>query len=293
MKLLQFIRNGETRLGVITEDDILDVKTAAEKTLKVVPVTMEELISQSDLGKKKLGELVSQIKRGDHSDCFLKDGEFVYAPVVTNPEKIVCVGLNYLDHAKESNMKIPTSPVLFSKFNNALAAHQGTIAIPDDARNIDYEAELVIVMGKSAKQVSEQEALSYVFGYTCGNDLSARDLQFRSEQWLLGKSLDGFAPVGPYIATSEELDPNHLAISCLVNGEIRQQANTKDMIFNCATLISYISRYMTLQPGDLIFTGTPEGVILGYPENEQVWLKSGDQVVVTIESLGELHTTLE
>lgn len=293
MRLLQFYRNREAHLGVITDNGILDVAAATEKFLESAPVTMEELIDLGDTGIGKLADLVSRTSRGDHSDCFLQEDRIVYAPVVTNPEKILCVGLNYIDHAKESNMNIPDSPVLFSKFNNTLTAHQGLTVLPHDAKHIDYEAELVIVIGKTAKNISKQEALSYVFGYTIGNDLSARDLQFRSGQWLLGKSPDGFAPVGPYIVTSEEIDPNHLSISCTVNGEIRQQANTEDMIFNCATLISYISQYMTLKPGDLIFTGTPEGVILGYPEKEQVWLQSGDQIVVSIESLGELKTTLK
>ena len=203
----------------------------------------------------------------------------MYAPVVTKPEKIICVGLNYADHAKEANMDIPDYPVLFSKFNNALAAHKQVISLPKKAEKFDYEAELVIVMGKEATKVSKEEALSYVFGYTVGNDFSARDLQFRTGQWLLGKSCDDFAPIGPYIVTSDEIDPQNLEISCKVNGEIRQSAHTRDMIFDCATIISYLSQYMTLKPGDLIFTGTPEGVIVGYPEEQQQWLKSGDEVL--------------
>ena len=160
--------------------------------------------------------------------------------------------------------------------------------LPKDAEKFDYEAELVIVIGKEASKVSKEDALSYVFGYTVGNDFSARDLQFRSGQWLLGKSCDDFAPIGPYVVTRDEIDPQNLEIKCTVNGELRQSANTRDMIFDCATIISYVSQYMTLKPGDIIFSGTPDGVILGYPTERQQWLKKGDEVIVSIEHIGEL-----
>jgi 2-keto-4-pentenoate hydratase/2-oxohepta-3-ene-1,7-dioic acid hydratase in catechol pathway len=293
LKLLQFLKENELRLGVKTAQGILDVKEAADKLEKAVPVTLQEVILEGAKGVAKVNRLVNLALDNSRNELFVSEETMYYAPAVTNPEKIVCVGLNYIDHAKESKMDIPKYPLLFSKFNSALAAHLETIAIPQEAIHMDYEAELVIVMGKTAKNVTEQEALSYVFGYSVGNDVSARDLQFKSGQWLLGKTPDGFAPVGPYITTSDEIDPNNLLIECRVNGEIRQKANTSDMIFNCAVLISYISQYMTLRPGDLIYTGTPDGVTLGYPEGEQVWLKSGDEMVVAIESLGELKNVLK
>ena len=158
---------------------------------------------------------------------------------------------------------------------------------------MDYEAELVIIIGKEASKVTKEEALSYVFGYTVGNDLSARDLQSRSSQWLLGKTCDNFAPIGPYITTAGEIDPNNLNIGCKVNGVVRQAANTKDMIFDCATIISYISESMTLKPGDIIFTGTPGGVILGYPKERQQWLKAGDEIEVSIQHIGTLANRLK
>lgn len=293
LKLLQFLKENELRLGVKIAQGIVDVKEAAARLEKSVPVTLQEVILEGDEGVAKVNSLVNLALDNSRNELFVSEETIYYAPAVTNPEKIVCVGLNYIDHAKESKMDIPKSPLLFSKFNSALAAHLETIAIPQEAKHMDYEAELVIVMGKTAKNVTEQEALSYVFGYSVGNDVSARDLQFKSGQWLLGKTPDGFAPVGPYITTSDEIDPNNLSIECRVNGEIRQKANTSDMIFNCAVLISYISQYMTLRPGDLIYTGTPDGVTLGYPEGEQVWLKSGDEMVVAIESLGELKNVLK
>ena len=148
-------------------------------------------------------------------------------------------------------------------------------------------------MGREARNVSEAEALEYVFGYCTGNDFSARDLQRRTSQWMLGKALDNSAPIGPYLVTADLVgDPNALKLECRVNGEVRQSSNTVDMVFNCKQLVSYISRYMTLKPGDIIFTGTPEGVIGGYPKDKQVWLKAGDRITSSIEKLGELHFTL-
>lgn len=292
MKLLQFVKENEVLLGVKTDQGIFNVKEAGKAFEVTVPVSVQEVIALED-GLTALQGLVNRAIEEGRNELFFPEERIQYAPVVSNPEKIICVGLNYIDHAKESNMAIPTSPVLFSKFNNALAAHLDDIAVPQGAEQFDYEAELVIVIGKEAKNVSEEEALSYVFGYSVGNDFSARDLQFRTGQWLLGKSPDGFAPVGPYVVTADQVDPNNLTVECRVNGKVRQSMNTQNMIFNCATIISYISQYMTLKPGDLIYSGTPDGVILGYPKEEQVWLKSGDEMIISIEGLGELKNVLK
>jgi 2-keto-4-pentenoate hydratase/2-oxohepta-3-ene-1,7-dioic acid hydratase in catechol pathway len=292
MKLLQFFLENQIRLGVATEAGILDVKEAGKRFMDSVPGNLQELLL-TEGGLAKVKEITNHAIDVGTNELFLSKEEINYAPVMTNPEKIICVGLNYIDHAKEAKMDIPASPVLFSKFNNALSAHLDRIPIPEGAEKIDYEAELVVVMGKEAKNVSKEDALSYVFGYSVGNDVSARDLQFRSGQWLLGKSPDGFAPVGPYVVTSDEIDPDNLNIECRINGEIRQKANTGNMIFDCATLISYISKYMTLKPGDLIYTGTPNGVILGYPKDQQVWLTSGDEIIVSIDKLGKLKNILQ
>jgi 2-keto-4-pentenoate hydratase/2-oxohepta-3-ene-1,7-dioic acid hydratase in catechol pathway len=163
------------------------------------------------------------------------------------------------------------------------------VTLPKTSAEVDYEAELAIVIGKRAKDVSEEEALDYVFGYSCANDLSARDLQLRTSQWLLGKTCDGFCPLGPYLVTADEVgDPNRLYIRTTVNGHVRQQSNTADMIFSCRQIVSYISRHMTLLPGDVILTGTPEGVVLGYPKEKRVYLQPGDVVGVEIERLGVL-----
>ncbi|MGE7667289.1 fumarylacetoacetate hydrolase family protein [Ureibacillus composti] len=287
MRFVNFKDGEKIRLGLKVEQGIIDVEKTANSHSLDVPLTIEQVIAG---GEQSLAELRELVKK----ECtYVSDDEdFTYAPCISEPEKIICVGLNYVDHAEESKMDIPTSPVLFSKFNNALAAHNQTIALPPKAEKFDYEAELVIVIGKEASNVSKDDALSYVFGYAVGNDLSARDLQFRTGQWLLGKSLDHFAPIGPELVTADQVDPNNLNISCKVNGETRQSANTRNMIFDCATIISYVSEYMTLKPGDVIFSGTPDGVILGYPEDQQIWLKSGDEVEVSIEDIGTLFNVL-
>jgi 2-keto-4-pentenoate hydratase/2-oxohepta-3-ene-1,7-dioic acid hydratase in catechol pathway len=220
-------------------------------------------------------------------ELFLSESDLELAPAVPAPGKIICVGLNYRKHAAESGMAVPETPVLFSKFNNALAAHGEPVALPDNAVEYDYEAELVAVIGRRTRDVSESEALNYVFGYCSGNDLSARDLQFRTNQWLLGKTPDKFMPIGPYLVTADEVgDPQALTVQCHVNGQLRQHSSTADMVFGVAHLVSYISHYMTLEPGDIISTGTPEGVIMG--TKAKIWLKPGDEVTVQIDRLGQL-----
>jgi 2-keto-4-pentenoate hydratase/2-oxohepta-3-ene-1,7-dioic acid hydratase in catechol pathway len=201
------------------------------------------------------------------------------------------VGLNYRRHAEETNAPVPTTPVLFSKFSNTIAAPNEPVPLPANAQQYDWEAELAVVIGRTARNVAEADALQYVFGYTNGDDISARELQTRTSQWLLGKTLDKFFPVGPYLVTADEVgDPQSLRVTCTVNGTLVQDSNTADMIFSVAHVISYISQYFTLQPGDLITTGTPEGVAMG--RADKPWLKPGDEVVVEIEKLGRLRNVM-
>ncbi|GAB6174541.1 hypothetical protein JCM15765_40190 [Paradesulfitobacterium aromaticivorans] len=302
MRLLTMRTGDNLILGVKTERGVLDVTRAGRLLGKQVPVSLAEVLQNPEEQVQALELLVKLAEDSDKGTdkgmngdrLWLQEEKIEFAPCVTSPEKILCVGLNYRKHAEETNHPIPTSPVLFSKFSNALLGHGQTVRLPQEAREFDYEVELAIVIGKEAKDVPEAEALSYVFGYTAGNDLSARDLQMRTSQWLLGKTCDGFAPLGPYLVTADEIpNPNSLALESRVNGEVRQSSNTRDMIFSCASLVSYISKHMTLRPGDLIFTGTPEGVVHGYPKDKQVWLKSGDEVTVRIDKIGELLTRLE
>ena len=294
LSLLTIRRNGEYRLGVKTDKGILDVPQAAKLLKMHAPATMDDLLQNED--GPSLNALVgTALKSNAASTAFVKEGTVEYGPAVTRPEKIVCVGLNYRKHAKEVGMQPPSQPVLFNKYNNALNHHNGTIKLPVEvAKKFDYEVELVMVMGKEAKNVTEADALSYVAGYCTGNDFTARDLQLEtpSVQWMIGKTPDQFAPLGPYLVTADQIDPDNLKIECRVNGETRQSSNTNDLIFNCRQIISFISRYIKLKPGDIIFTGTPEGVIAGKPKDKQVWLKPGDKVACSLEKLGELKFEL-
>ncbi len=293
LTLLTFCRKGQCQLGVKSHKGILNVAEAAKLLHMPAPTTMDDLL-QNELGPNLNALVEAALQASGTESAFIDEKGIEYGPAVTRPEKIICVGLNYRRHAVEVNMAIPTQPVLFSKYNNTLSAHKGAIKLPVGlATKFDYETELVIVMGRSAKNVSQADALSYVAGYCTGNDFSARDLQFNNGgQWLVGKSVDKFAPLGPYMVTADQVNPDKLNIRCQVNGETRQSSNTDDFIFNCAQVVSYISRHMTLRSGDIIFTGTPEGVIQGRPKDQQVWLKAGDQISCSVGDLGELQFEL-
>jgi 2-keto-4-pentenoate hydratase/2-oxohepta-3-ene-1,7-dioic acid hydratase in catechol pathway len=293
MKFISFEKDGKQALGLHTGDGILDLGAAAQKQEKTeFPESVMELILKGEAAIHAVKQIEENIFDRD-SEVLLEETNISFGPSVTDPQKIICVGLNYLKHAEESGMEPPEFPILFSKFSNTLSAHKQQVKITETIQLADYEAELAIVIGKEGQNIKEEDALDYVFGYSCSNDLSARDLQFKSSQWLLGKTLDGFCPLGPYLVTADEIqDPNNLGIKTYVNGELRQNSNTSDMIFNCKKIISYVSQYMTLYPGDVILTGTPEGVIMGLPEEKQEWLKDGDTIEVVIEGLGSLETRI-
>jgi 2-keto-4-pentenoate hydratase/2-oxohepta-3-ene-1,7-dioic acid hydratase in catechol pathway len=266
----------------------LDVAAAEQELKEGAPVTISDVFD----GKGDLAGLHRLVEKTKDTH-FVAIDKAAFGPCVTHPEKIICVGLNYRKHAAETGNPVPKAPILFNKFNTALNHHGGVIGVSEeDAQKFDYEAELVIVIGKTARNVSEADAPGVIFGYATGNDFTARDLQSRSSQWMLGKSLDGSAPVGPWLVTADLADGDNLKIECRVNGEVRQSSNTSDMVFNCKQLVSYASKYFTLKPGDMIFTGTPEGVISGYPKDKQVWLKAGDKLVTSIEKLGDLEFKL-
>jgi 2-keto-4-pentenoate hydratase/2-oxohepta-3-ene-1,7-dioic acid hydratase in catechol pathway len=216
----------------------------------------------------------------------------LHAPLV-RPGKIICIGLNYEDHAEETGAERPEKPIVFAKYPNTIIGPGEPIRIPPITEQADYEAELAVVIGRAAKNVSESEALDYVFGYTNCNDVSSRDLQFsEGGQWTRSKSLDTFAPIGPYIATRDEVpDPQNLSIRCILNGEVMQDGTTSKMIFSVAELVSFLSSGMTLAPGDIIITGTPPGV--GMARDPQVWLEAGDEVSIEIEGLGTLTNPVE
>jgi acylpyruvate hydrolase len=209
-------------------------------------------------------------------------------PVIPDPEKIICIGLNYADHASETGSTPPPHPTVFGKFRNALIAHGEAIVLPASSRQMDYEAELAVIIGRPARHVAAADALDYVAGYAPFNDVSARDYQGHTSQWLLGKSGDTFAPVGPSMVTADEIaDPQNLGIRLSIGGEVLQEANTRDMIFPVSALIAYITEVMTLQPGDIIATGTPAGV--GVARTPQRFLQPGESVRIEIEGMAALE----
>ncbi len=214
-------------------------------------------------------------------------------PPIPDPGKILCIGLNYRDHAIEGGKAIPDEPVLFGKFANTLIAHEAAICLPKVSQKVDYEAELVIVIGKSGRDLAAETAMQHVAGYTCGHDVSARDWQFRGEekQWIIGKTFDTFAPTGPFVVTADEVpDPHALQVQLRLNGQTMQNSNTREFIFQVPQLLAFLSQVMTLEPGDLIFTGTPPGV--GAARKPPVFLKPGDVTEVEIEKLGILRNSV-
>ena len=213
-----------------------------------------------------------------------RDGARLLAPVV--PRQVILIGMNYAAHAAETGMAPPEAPVVLLKAPNAVIGPEAPIVLPAMAPDeVDYEAELVIVIGREVKDVSEEQALDSVLGYTCGNDVSARDCQFKlDKQWARAKSFDTFAPIGPWIET--DFNPDDVAVRCLLNGDVMQESRTSDMLFSCRYLVSYLSRCMTLYPGSIIFTGTPPGV--GFTREPPVFLREGDRVTVEVEGIGTL-----
>ena len=229
-------------LGLKTERGILDVSAADADFRENAPTTIDAVFKgEGDI--TGLNRLADKAKSASSADkYFISESNAKFGPCVTNPGKIVCIGLNYRKHAMEVGQPIPALPILFNKYNTALNSNGGTIAVSKEpAKNFDYEAELVIVIGRTARDVSEADALSYVFGYCTGNDFTARDLQSRSSQWMLGKTLDGSAPVGPWLVTADQVDGDNLKIECRVNGELRQSSNTNDLVFGIKPLVSYVS----------------------------------------------------
>jgi 2-keto-4-pentenoate hydratase/2-oxohepta-3-ene-1,7-dioic acid hydratase in catechol pathway len=268
MKIAQYYDKGIIRLGLI-KDEVL------------IPVDFR-------------GDMIDFIRsRPNLKD----DGDPVpldtvrLAPPISRPSKIIGIGLNYSDHIRESKGKVPESPLIFAKFPNSLLGHKGRITWNSNLiRKVDFEAELAVIIGKEMHECAEDEAIEGTFGYTCGNDVSARDLQFGDGQWVRGKSPDSFCPLGPWIITSEEIaDPHSLQIRSLLNGLVMQDSNTSSMLFKLPLLISFLSRNFTLIPGDVILTGTPHGV--GCFREPPVYMKDGDEIVVEIEGVGRLENT--
>jgi 2-keto-4-pentenoate hydratase/2-oxohepta-3-ene-1,7-dioic acid hydratase in catechol pathway len=277
----------ETEIGPracgLWQGEYVDVNAADPEA----PTTVQELLRLGPAWQRRAWEALPRgIVRHDPAGATLR------APVPA-PQKIVCLGLNYRDHASESGMEVPKEPILFSKYPSALIGHQGEIVLPEVSTEVDYEAELVIVVGQGGRHIPRDRAMEHVAGYTIGHDVSARDWQLHKpgKQWMTGKTFDTFAPVGPALVTADEVpDPHNLGIRLRLNGKTMQDSNTSQLIFRVDEIIAYLSKIFTLEPGDLIFTGTPPGV--GMARKPPVWLQPGDIVEVEIDGLGILRNSV-
>jgi 2-keto-4-pentenoate hydratase/2-oxohepta-3-ene-1,7-dioic acid hydratase in catechol pathway len=285
MKLGTFRQDGRQFVGLVREDRVFALEGAVKFSGPLGPEAFTDL---RRLMREIDWETLQQVLPKTQWHDSFKLSELETLAPVTNPGKIICIGLNYRDHAAESQMKLPEEPVFFNKFNTSIIGPGQAIVIPPVTKQVDYEAELAVVIGKRGKAVPVGEAGDLIAGYTVFNDVSARDLQFRDGcQWVKGKALDTFAPHGPYLVSADEIsDPHHLAIKLWLNGNLMQDSNTSQMIFSLPRLVSYLSQLVTLEPGDLIATGTPPGV--GFARKPPVFLKAGDEVTIEIAGVGRL-----
>ena len=283
MKLVTIKTNSSPRLCCLLQENGTAFFLDLNKCNSNLP---DNIISFLEMGRDGIKAAEEACRLRDPS-AIHKIEDISWMAPVPNPGKILCLGLNYRDHAAEVNKPLPDSPTIFSKFNNCVIGHQECIHIPKVSHQIDYEAELAIVIGKRAKHVSETDAMDYIAGYTALNDVSARDYQSKTTQWTIGKIFDTFAPMGPALVMRDEIpDPGNLDISLTLNGKVMQKSNTRNLIFSVPFLVSYLSQVLTLEPGDVISTGTPAGV--GIARKPPLYLKSGDHVTISIEKIGEL-----
>jgi 2-keto-4-pentenoate hydratase/2-oxohepta-3-ene-1,7-dioic acid hydratase in catechol pathway len=281
MKLVSYKSTGEqTHLGAVKDDRIVNLHRASAGEL---PDDMLEFLKAGEVAMQTAKDLLVKA-----DDGIPVDSVELLSPV-TNPSKIIAIGLNYMDHIREADIGVPELATMFCKYPSAIIGTDADIHWSRElTQQVDYEAELAVVIGKAAKDVSEANAYDYIAGYMNCNDVSARDLQFRpGDQWLRGKCLDSFCPLGPFLVTSDEIDdPHNLSIKCMLNGELMQDSNTREMIYRIPYLIEYLSKAFTLLPGDVIATGTPHGV--GAFRDPPIWLGQGDVVSVEVEGLGSL-----
>lgn len=283
MRLVSYLWNDISSIGVLNGDRVIDLPSSAD-----LPSNMVAFLQRGD---EAMNEARAVLDEADAGDGISVD-DITWLPVVTNPEKVLCLGKNYYAHINEMGTgDAPTSPLLFHKTAGSLNAHNGQIVIPPVTKKVDYEAELAVIIGKTCRNVTEEDAFDYIAGYTAANDVSARDLQRATTQFTAGKMLDTFGPLGPTLVTKDEIeDVNNLRIQSILNGEVMQDSNTSLLIFGIAHTIAYVSSFSTLKPGDVLLTGTPGGV--GIARDPQVLLKSGDEITVVIEGVGTLTNTV-
>jgi 2-keto-4-pentenoate hydratase/2-oxohepta-3-ene-1,7-dioic acid hydratase in catechol pathway len=278
MRLVTYEGDSGGRAGVLTDEGVVD----AAAILRLDQISVRELIEG-----RVLAELAERFEGSDVDP--LQKAELL--PPVTDPDKIICIGLNYRSHTAEAGIDPPEQPTFFAKFRNALAAPGATVSRPAASKKVDYEAEVAFVVGRRSQEVSADQALDSIAGYMLLNDLSARDLQFATPQWMPGKVFDGSAPCGPALVTPDEAGaPDSISFALDLNGERMQEASTSDLIFPIAELLARLSRWMTLEPGDIVSTGTPSGV--GSVRQPRVWLEQGDEIVISSPTLGELRTRI-
>jgi 2-keto-4-pentenoate hydratase/2-oxohepta-3-ene-1,7-dioic acid hydratase in catechol pathway len=278
MRLVSYRGDSGARAGLLTDEGVLD----AAAILRLDQISVRELIEGEilrDLAERLEGSDVGPIANAE------------LLPPLPDPDKIVCIGINYRSHAAEAGIDPPEQPTFFAKFRNALAAPAAAVQLPAASEKVDYEAEVAFVVGRRGREVDPEDALEAIAGYTLLNDLSARDLQFATPQWMPGKVFDGSAPCGPALVTPDEAGaPDAISFVLDLNGERMQEASTADLIFPIGELLARLSRWMTLEPGDIVSTGTPAGV--GSVRKPRVWLKPGDEIVISSPTLGELRTTI-
>ena len=277
MKLVTFQHDSHRHAGVVSGESVVSLHAAG----------MPDVMSVINGGPEALKRIEVLLAKPPEGTAFPLASVKLCAPI-PRPGKIVCIGLNYRDHAIESKMAIPERPTVFTKFTTSVIGPGDDVVLPKMSEKPDWEAELAFVIGKGGRHIAAENWKDHVFGYMNLNDVSARDVQLATTQWVMGKSFDTFCPMGPWLVTADEVaDPHNLSISLSVNGEMLQNSNTKELIFNIPALVAYLSSIMTLEPGDVVSTGTPAGVGLGF--NPQRWLKVGDEMVVRVAGLGELR----
>ena len=293
MKLARFTADGRESYGTqINENQILDLPALSQLTKQPFPSSLETLILSGEKGQKDLENFVKEANDKNKTNALVPIRKAKLLAPITNPPKIVGLGLNYRDHIAEQNAATPDDLVLFMKPRTAIIGPDETIIKPPFVNKLDYEAELAVIIGKKAKNISKEEAQQHIFGYTCLNDISARDIQFKDKQWTRGKSFDTFAPIGPCITTTDQIgDPTNLRVQTRVNGTTRQDSTTRNMIFNVYDIVHRLSQVMTLEPCDIIATGTPAGVGFAMKPEPQ-FLNAGDIVEIEIQNIGQLRNKI-
>jgi len=277
MRLVTFEEKGQRRPGVVMNDRIAELESAG----------FRDILSVLSGGDEALDKIEKFVAAGPAGVPF---GDAKLCAPIPDPPKILCMGLNYRDHAREANLEVPRYPVIFAKYSNTVIGSGDSIVLPKNSRKPDFEAEFTFVIGKRARYIDAENWRDYVAGYMIANDVSARDYQMSVSQWTMGKNFDTFAPMGPCLVTADEIeDPHDLSISLALNGETMQSSNTRELIFKIPETVAFLSSVMTLEPGDVVLTGTPAGV--GFSRKPPRWLAPGDEIVVRIDGLGELRNT--